>query len=461
MDLKSYLLELIATQKIIGINAFGTLYKNKIPGRYDFETHSFLPPKYEISFTTGLKEDETLANFISEKKNISVESANYYINAFVENIQTQLTDHQQADFSPFGELKLIDDQIVFEPSKTFEISFDFYGLPRVAATVEENLILEDTETTEDIESEEKAEDIESEEKIVDTEFKEKAEDIESEEKAEDIESEEKTVDTEFKEKAEDAESEEKAEDAESEEKAEFIVHETKGEDTKSRPEQDEQPVYDEIADVNDIQTINEIEERLDVEKKEDTDTVPFGITDPLWKPTVIHPYNYDDDDDDGNTGRGKRIFFKTLLVLFIIAIAGAVVYFFYPDVFSSMKEHLDSNQIENKTMVMIDSNLNSKIDSPITDSVKNTPILTNVVKDSLIYEVIGSAMKTQRKADEVILTLSKRGISAKKMEAMPGKLIKISLGTFTNFKLAKKLQDSLKIKLRNPEIYIQTIKPKN
>ena len=421
MDLKSYLLELIATQKIIGINAFGTLYKNKIPGRYDFETHSFLPPKYEISFTTGLKEDETLANFISEKKNISVESANYYINAFVENIQTQLTDHQQADFSPFGELKLIDDQIVFEPSKTFEISFDFYGLPRVAATVEENLILEDTETTEDIESEEKAE---------------------SEEKTEDIEP------------------EEKAEDAEPEEKVEFIVHETKGEDTESRPEQDEQPVYDEIADVNDIQTINEIEEKLDVEKKEDTDTVPFGITDPLWKPTVIHPYNYDDDDDE-NTGRGKRIFFKTLLVLFIIAIAGAVVYFFYPDVFSSMKEHLDSNQIENKTMVMIDSNLNSKIDSPITDSVKNTPILTNVVKDSLIYEVIGSAMKTQRKADEVILTLSKRGISAKKMEAMPGKLIKISLGTFTNFKLAKKLQDSLKIKLRNPEIYIQTIKPKN
>ena len=63
--------------------------------------------------------------------------------------------------------------------------------------------------------------------------------------------------------------------------------------------------------------------------------------------------------------------------------------------------------------------------------------------------------------DEVISNLSKRGIIAKQMDAMPGRLIKVSLGTFTNYNLAKKFQDSLKIKLRNPEIYIQTIKPKN
>lgn len=419
MDVKSYLLELIATQKIIGINYFGTLFKKKIPGRYDSETHSFLPPKYEVDFSTELREDETLAKFISEKQNIAIESSNYYINEFVENIQAQLADHQQADFSPFGKLKLIDDQIVFEPSKKFEISFDFYGLPHVAAKIEENLIL-----------------------------------VEDAEKKENTKSEEKQEDAELVEKVENTGAKEKVENEETEEKVEITANETKLEDTAPRTEQDEQTVYDEIAEINDIQAINEIEERVDVEESKDTETVPLSITDPLWKPTVIHRYEYNDDDDDENTGRGKRIFFKTLLVLFIIAIAGAAVYFFYPDVFSSIK----NNQAEKVVMTDVDTSSNiAPLDTVITDSIKKTPVLT----DSLVYEVIGSAMKTQKKVDEVILALSKRGIGAKKMETMPGKLIKISLGTFTNFKLAKKFQDSLKIKLKNPEIYIQTIKPKN
>ena len=56
--------------------------------------------------------------------------------------------------------------------------------------------------------------------------------------------------------------------------------------------------------------------------------------------------------------------------------------------------------------------------------------------------------------------MKKRGIEAKALENVPGKLIKISLGSFTDFNLAKKYKDSLRKKLNNPEIYIQTIKPK-
>ena len=56
--------------------------------------------------------------------------------------------------------------------------------------------------------------------------------------------------------------------------------------------------------------------------------------------------------------------------------------------------------------------------------------------------------------------MKKKGIEAKALKNVPGKLVKISLGSFTNFNIAKKYQDSLKKKLNNPEIYIQTIKPK-
>ncbi|MGF1925930.1 MAG: hypothetical protein ACQUHE_17275, partial [Bacteroidia bacterium] len=125
---------------------------------------------------------------------------------------------------------------------------------------------------------------------------------------------------------------------------------------------------------------------------------------------------------------------------------------------------------ESEPVVNIDPDTIPKIDTAFADSAKKAIVLPAVEPDSIktptainttVYEVIGSAMRTQKKADEVILTLSRRGINAKKIDVAPGRRIKISLDTFTNLDLAKKHQDSLKIKLRNPDIYIQTIKPKN
>ncbi|MGF1923169.1 MAG: hypothetical protein ACQUHE_03240, partial [Bacteroidia bacterium] len=136
MDIQSYLLELIANHKTIGIKALGSVYKKKTPGRYDSETNSFLPPKHDIAFSTNVVDDTILVDFISEKRNISIESADYYINEFVERIQAQLADDQHADFSPFGELKIVDGEIVLEPSSN-DLNFDFYGFPPVSADLRE------------------------------------------------------------------------------------------------------------------------------------------------------------------------------------------------------------------------------------------------------------------------------------------------------------------------------------
>lgn len=372
MDIASYLLELIETQKIVGINALGTLYKKKTPGRYDSETHSFLPPKYEIAFNSEVKEDQYLANFISEKKNISIESAHFYITEFVENIQTQLADHQQADFSPLGELKLINDEITLESSKTIEIGFASYGLPSVSTN------------------------------------------------------------------------------------------------QNSSVEPDPQPVYEEISEVNTTQEINENEEP----------TQPAtGILDPLWKPSVINRYEYDDEDEDEEKGKSKwvrRLFKVMLTLLTIAAITAVLIYFLYPDLFYQFKNNLPEQtptEAPSGGSVKIDSGSNPKNEVAVVhDSLKKNVVFTSVAKDSVttpaisnstVYEVIGSAMKTQKKVDEVISIFAKRGINAKKMESMPGRLIKVSLGTFTDYNLAKKFKDSLKIKLKNPDLYIQTIKPKN
>lgn len=423
MDIKSYLLELIATQKTVSITALGTLYKKKIPGRYDSESHSFLPPKHEIAFTNEISEDDILATFISEEKNISIESANYYIAEFVERIQVQLADHHYADLAPIGKLELVDNRIVFTATNSAEINHDFYGLPSVSATINTQTGIKDTALDDDIVKQ----------------------DAPQEEQT-DLTSEELTL----------------------EEQTQITDHnedlETEQDDQQENPEQEPD---EEIDNINKIIEQNEHEERVDTEPKVEEKS-PL-ITDPLWKPTVIDRYEYDNDDEDDETPR-KWIpkFLKTVVTLILIlAVIGAVIYFFYPDLFYTIKGNFSNQPIESEPVQNIDSGgTSSKIDSPIKDSLAAAVVLTKVLKDSLInkattYEVIGSAMKTQKKADEVISILSKRGINAKKVDVMPGRRIKISLGTFTDFDLAKKFQDSLRVKLRNPEIYIQTIKPKN
>jgi hypothetical protein len=79
----------------------------------------------------------------------------------------------------------------------------------------------------------------------------------------------------------------------------------------------------------------------------------------------------------------------------------------------------------------------------------------------IIYEVIASAEKSEKRVKAFIAHMAKKGITVKALPKLTGKsMIKLSVGTFIDFNAAKKHQDSLRIKLNNPEIYIQQIKPK-
>ncbi len=404
MDIISYLLELIEARKNVGISSLGTLYIKKTPGRYDADAHAYLPPKHDIGFRPEVTEELELVNIVSEKRNISADLAKNNIAEFVADIKKQLADQQYADLSPLGTFKLINDQIVFETSKKFQIGFDFYGLPNISTSIEENLLKPNTEELE-VDTEEQ---IEEPQITVDEQLEEAQPNVEAQ-----INQAQSTVDNEV----------------------------------------EDQALHTEISDV----------------------TAPPPLTDPVWRPTVNDRYEYgiadDDDDDDETKGRGKRILLKTLLILFILAIAAAVVYFFYPNLLNNFTKNHQDQQVESASVVLVDTSLTQQTDSSSkTDSLNQAASASKIVKDTVkvdpiqtvtSYEVIGSAMKSKKKVEEMIRIFAKRGIQAKAIDALPGRLIKISLGTFTDYNVAKKFQDSLKIKLKNPEIYIQTIKPKN
>jgi nucleoid DNA-binding protein len=358
MDIISYLLALLETQKTVGITDLGTLYVKKTPGRYDAALHAFLPPRHEITFTTEILEETELLNFIREKRNETTEAASNAIAEFVTGVKTALAEHQQADCSPLGSFKLIDDEITFESSAKFQVGFDFYGLPPIVTQVPA------------------------------------AEVIES-------------------------------------------------------PAEEAPPVTP--------------EEIIPAE---------HTVIDPIWKPTVNERYEYNPEEDDEDDNRGGRsTIFKTLIILLIIAVAAAAVYFFYPNLLNKLTDRHQDPEIEDAAVVLVDTNAIHAKDRLNNDSLKDTiptspelvkdTVLKNPVSNSITYEVIGSAMKSKKKVQEVIGNFQRRGINAKAIDAMPGRLIKISLGSFNDYNLAKKFQDSLKIKLKNPEIYIQTIKPKN
>jgi hypothetical protein len=336
MDVILYLTELLQIRTTVGIVGLGTLYKEKIPGKYDGSKHAFIPPSYIIGFTTEISEDEELINFISQSENISVESASFYVEKFAEETQAKLASNQEVNLGELGIFSLIDNEIYFSPVNDKNFDNSFFGLPEIADKANQT-------------------------------NKQSADQTKTEEQ---------------------------------------------------RPLQGE--------------SVSE-EENLTTETEEEIEEK-----------------------------RGLSLGLKFLIAAIIISMLGVVAYFINPTFFNSYLQTNSNNKQENNVAVAAKDTLVVDTNTKKLDTI--TPLKQNLT-DTLttdtatVYEVIAIAEKSQHRVDNFINLMAKRGIKAKALPKRPGKkLIKISVGTFTDFSLAKKQQDSLRKKLKNPEIYILPIK---
>ncbi len=158
---------------------------------------------------------------------------------------------------------------------------------------------------------------------------------------------------------------------------------------------------------------------------------------------------------------------KLIFILLLIVGATTLLYLLKPGIFNRIiNKTSTSAKIENSVPVVPSI---AKTDTTTLDTIQKTDVdSTEIILDRekpieqniITYEVIGSAEKSEKRIELVVNAMKKRGIDAKPIKNEPGKLVKISLGSFTDFYLAKKYKDSLRKKLNNPEIYIHTIKPK-
>ena len=140
MDILSYLTDLLKTQKEVGIEGLGTFFKKKVPGRYDVENHLFIPPSYTLNFTTEVRDTAELISYISSARNISGDSAQYYIGLFAEDINRQIATSNQADLDSLGILTNVEDHLTLTKQGDPNLGFEFYGLPQISTIKEDQPI---------------------------------------------------------------------------------------------------------------------------------------------------------------------------------------------------------------------------------------------------------------------------------------------------------------------------------
>lgn len=407
MDILLYLTELLQTRKTVGIVGLGTLYKKKSPGKYDVEKHAFVPPTFTIAFTTEIKEEEELANYISSKRNITTDSANYYIGEFAEQIQVQLSDKQEADFGPFGKLKYLDDELVLVGDQGTNFGFDFYGLPTLTEITpeEENTVNETVPET------------------VETEY---LEEIEEENKLEEENPGQETTD----------------------EIEENVLH------------HDEQETFEEIAEV----------ENRPAEVLENTFITPPAIetveVEEKEEPEIVVQDEIEEDIEEEEPKKGMPFLIKVLIILLVIIAAGAIAYFINPPFFNKYLKNFEGKHDKNIPVAPIDS-LSNKTDSLKNDSLAKANAMVQLTVDTpavdsskvTVFEILVSAVATDKKANKIIANLAKNGVSAKKLK-LSKTMINISAGSFLKESEAKIVRDSLRKKLKNEGIYIQPVLPK-
>jgi len=457
MDILSYLSELLQTRKIIGIAGLGTLYKKKKPGRYDAETHSFIPPGYTLAFTSEIKEEIVLPALISKNRRVSAETSIYFINEFSTAILQQLNDYQEASLGDLGKLLKVNEEITFEPIDASNYGFDFYGLPAVKA--EEPLAEELIPETPSVE-ESQAEIAREEEQVITTEV------LEDENNAEPIVTEEMPV------VEDDVPADEPTLAAVVAENT--ILEENPGDDEVVADEitedkKDEKQLRAEIEALNFYRAQAEVKatvkEPMEViwelnEPKAETEAPVISPSTGVAEPIAI--FNSEQEEVKSDTS-----LIKILLCVVIFVLMMTAAYFVNPEWFKELtgrgqaaKKAANSTHIRevypNPDTTKITDTTEKSI-APVSSAPKDSLISTTppLTKDTAgTYEIIGASMHDQTEADNFIKLMARSGIKAKVVTHMSGKRLKISIATLKDEKSAKLELNRLTEKLKIPGIYI-------
>lgn len=503
MDILQYLIALLKTRKQIGIEGLGTLYKKKTPGRYDAETHSFLPPSYALEFTTAQLENTALSEYIQNKRGISADSAQYFINQFVAEVQQSLANGTY-ELANLGTLQRVDDQLTFTPSQDINTGFDFFALPPVTAAIspasnEEPEELSNPEIVAEQPQIEQVQVPEFEQEINKLGFTDETSTSEENENV-DI-TEEQTV-TEQLENLNTANEEAATIAVTEQEPTDTAVFEEITEVNINNPtnetgEENDQDTWDfekdnviseEDVNTEEIFTEKEVGAAITFTKEEKPEDFKLNSTTQEWsfdtidktkqeENVLIEDFDSEEIEEQAVAEKTKMPFYqKFLLGLLIVAVALVILYFVRPDIFENFKR--DNTNPNDKIAVPIErSNLKSQTDSlsfadSIMKNAEKVGLDVEKAKDTLkvttsktevpttyTYDVIIASFATEAKAQDYVSRMKRKGFDAK-ISTMHGKRKNISIATYNHIDSAQKYVIKFRKQFKNNDIYAQPIKNK-
>jgi hypothetical protein len=128
MDIAYYLSELLGQMGEVNVPGLGKFTQFKINAFYNDAESRFYPPVNEVRYDPHFIDDNILAEYIAEKKKISVASSLYFTEKYISNIKQQATS-QEVPLADLGWIYAEGTGLGFRSAGTLANDPAFYGYP--------------------------------------------------------------------------------------------------------------------------------------------------------------------------------------------------------------------------------------------------------------------------------------------------------------------------------------------
>lgn len=130
MNLADYLSELLGQYEEVSVPGLGYFVRERVNGYYNDKEARFYPPYHRVKFVPTPKDDDTFAQYVADKKNISLASSKYFAEKFVSKLREQALTGKYI-FADIGLFYTDQGQLAFKPNDKIADDPAFYGYPQL------------------------------------------------------------------------------------------------------------------------------------------------------------------------------------------------------------------------------------------------------------------------------------------------------------------------------------------
>jgi len=131
MDISFYISELLEQHGEISVPGLGYLVQAYMPGYYDESEGKFYPPHHRVQFDPQqLEDDDTLTQYIADKKNISLASSKYFTEKYIAAIREDALV-KEVPIANLGSFYTEQGKLMFNTAEQVTNDPAFFGYPPV------------------------------------------------------------------------------------------------------------------------------------------------------------------------------------------------------------------------------------------------------------------------------------------------------------------------------------------